>query len=149
MARPTVDPEAVLASRRAEGRLLSWEPVPPDDLAIETGDASGRSRSALEYLHHHWVLPDHADGTVGGGVRGRVVAAVGRLTFRILGPYLHQEREVLGHLVRTVDALQQQCDELAEQQRQLTRYLGERQALAAWLEQAPGTGHGPGPDAAP
>lgn len=84
-----LDPEGVLERLRAEHRVLRWAPLPPEPVRRPTERSQVRNRASLEYLHHHWSLPDRVDPAVtGGGVRGRIIALFGRLTFRVLGPYL-------------------------------------------------------------
>jgi hypothetical protein len=139
------DPVEVLKQLKAEHRVLPWEPLPPDKMrTIDAGQA--RNRAALEYLHHHWTLPDSYDpATAGGGVKGKVIGAVGRLTFRVLGPYLHAERELLSHLVRVNEGLEKRCDELTLRCEQLNQDMVDRQAdeaenqakLALWLSLEP------------
>jgi hypothetical protein len=139
------DPVEVLKQLKAEHRVLPWEPLPPDKMrTIDAGQA--RNRAALEYLHHHWTLPDSYDPAAGGGgVKGKVIGAVGRLTFRVLGPYLHAERELLSHLVRVNEGLEKRCDELTLRCEQLNQDMVDRQAdeaenqakLALWLSLDP------------
>jgi hypothetical protein len=94
-------------------------------------------------------LPDHVSGTeTGGGVRGRIAGLAGRLTFRALGRYLHEERELLAHMVRMNEALARRCDELARAIADRQVADAENQArLAAWLqaEPPPGSRGEPGP----
>ena len=88
----------------------------------EAAPTQVRNRESLEYLHHHWALPDTFDPADGGsGVRGKVVSAFGRLTYRVLGRYLREERELLSHLVRVNEALEQRCDELTSAASSSTR----------------------------
>jgi len=105
-----------------------------------------RSGADLAYLHGHWTLPDTFDpAAAGGGVRGRLVTLIGRMTFRVLGPYLREERELLGHLVRINDALEQRCDALTLRCEQLEQDVVDRQVdeaanlaeLALWLHLDP------------
>jgi hypothetical protein len=139
------DPEAVLEQLKAQHRVLAWEPLPPDKMrTIDAGQA--RNRAALEFLHHHWALPDRFDpAAAGGGVKGKVIGAVGRLTYRVLAPYFHAEREVLSHLVRVNEGLEKRCDELTLRCEQLNQDMVDRQAaeaenqtkLALWLSLEP------------
>ncbi len=137
-----LDPEGVLERLRAEHRVLRWAPLPPEPVRRPTERSQVRNRASLEYLHHHWSLPDRVDPAVtGGGVRGRIIALFGRLTFRVLGPYLREERELFAHLVRVSDSLEQRCDELTLRCEQLNQDLVDRQTaeaenlaeLALWL----------------
>ncbi len=61
--------------------------------------------------------------------------------FRALARYLHEERELLGHLVRMNDALARRCDELARTVADRQVADAENQAhLAAWLQAKLSTG---------
>jgi hypothetical protein len=68
--------------------------------------------------------------------------AAARVVFRVLGPYLREERELLGHLVRLNDALVKQCNQLVERCQELADRAVDRQLaeaanltdLAAWLD---------------
>jgi len=81
----------------------------------------------------------------GGGPKAKVVGLFGRLTYRVLGPYLHEERELLSHLVRVNEALEKRCDELVLRCEQLNQDMVDRQAaeaenqakLALWLNLDP------------
>ena len=142
MAQSDLDPEAILERLRAKQHILQWQPLPPN---LKRGSQAGeqsRNRGSLEYLHHNWTLPDHFDRTsAGGGFRGRVIGLFGRLTYRVLGPYFRQERELLAHVVRVNDALEQRCDELTMRCQQLNQDFLDRQVaesqnlveLALWL----------------
>jgi hypothetical protein len=141
-----LDPEEFLERLKAEHRVLRWEPLPPDQVRRDTGKQQVRNREDLEYLHRHWALPDTFDpADAGGGVRGRVVGLVGRLVFRVLGRYLREERELISHLVRVNEALEQRCDELTVRCEQLNQDMISRQIveasnqakLAAWLHLEP------------
>jgi hypothetical protein len=146
VGEPALDPEAFLERLKADHRILRWEPLPPDQVSPVRESDQIRSKSSLEYLHRHWVLPDAFDPAVaGGGVRGKVVSIVGRLTYRVLGPYLLAERDLLAHVVQVNEALEQRCDELTLRYEQLSREMINRQAaeaanqakLAAWLHLDP------------
>ncbi len=137
-----LDPEALLERLRAEHRVLRWAPLPPEEMRRPTERSQSRSRTSLEYLHGHWSLPDGIDPAItGSGLKGRIIALFGRLTFRVLGPYLREERELLSHLVRVSDSLEKRCDELTLRCEQLNQDLVDRQAaeaenlteLALWL----------------
>jgi hypothetical protein len=139
---PVIDPEQFLEQLKAEHKVLLWEPLPPDRSREVRANPDLHNRESLEYLHHHWALPDAMDpADAGGGLRGKVIGAFGRLTFRVLGRYLHQERDVLAHLVRVNEALEQRCDELTVRCQQLHEEMVDRQTaeaanqakLAAWL----------------
>jgi hypothetical protein len=140
------DPEKVLEQLRAEHKVLAWEPLPPAKMRQYADGSQVRNRAALEYLHHHWALPDTFDqGAAGGGAKGKVVGLFGRLTYRVLGPYMREERELLSHVVRVSEALEQRCDELILRCEQLNQDMVDRQAaeaenqakLALWLNLEP------------
>jgi hypothetical protein len=64
-----------------------------------------------------------------------LTSLVGRIAFRVLGPYLKEERELVSRLVQTCNALAERCDEM-------TREIEDRQVkeaesgarLVAWLD---------------
>jgi hypothetical protein len=157
--QPEFDPEAVLQRLKAEHRVLPWEPLPPDKMRQTTDTTGARNRAALEYLHHHWTLPDAVDPEVtGGGPRGRLIGLFGRLTYRVLSPYLREERALLSHMVRVNEGLEKRCDELTLRCEQLNQDMIDRQAaeaenqakLALWLSLDPpaaanGARNGAGP----
>jgi hypothetical protein len=145
------DPEQVLSRLKAEHRTLSWEPLPPEKMRRTTDAGQARNRAALEYLHHHWALPDTFDlDAAGGGFRARIVGLFGRLTYRVLGPYLREERALLSHMVRVNEGLEKRCDELTLRCQQLNQDMIDRQAaeaenqakLALWLSLDPPAGAG-------
>jgi hypothetical protein len=77
-----------------------------------------------------------------------VVRLLGRLTFRVLHPYLTSERELIANMVRLQDALAKRCDELAEHlARRQVEEAANQARLAAWLEShlPPGSDLGPVP----
>ncbi len=140
------DPEEVLERLKAEHRLLPWEPLAPDKMRKIIDGNQARNRAALEYLHHHWTLPDSVDpAATGGGPRGKLVGLFGRLTFRVLGPYLREERALLSHLVQVNEGLEKRCDDLTLRCEQLNQDMVDRQAaeaenqakLALWLSLEP------------
>lgn len=147
MASTPRDPAELLAQVKAERQRLGWEPLAPERRQRFTADELPRTKEALDYLHRHWVLPDGSATGVGGGARGMLVRAAGRVVFRVLGPYLREERELLGHLVRLNDALVKQCDQLAERCQELADRAVDRQLaeaanltdLAVWLDATLGT----------
>jgi hypothetical protein len=143
--QPELDPVEVLEQLRAEHRALVWEPLPPDKMRRNTDTSQVRNRASLEYLHHHWALPDSFDPSeAGSGLRGRVLGLFAKLTYRVLGTYLREERELLSHVVRVNEALEQRCDHLVLRCEQLNQDLVDRQAdeaenqakLALWLSLA-------------
>ncbi len=159
MGEQALDPKDLLDRLRGEHQVLQWTPVPPDEMRPPTGP--GRpDRSSLEYLHRHWALPEEYDPSAGGrGLRARLVALFGRLTFRVLRTYLQDERLLLSHVVRTNEALAQRCEELSVRLDQLSKDMIDRQVaeaenqtrLALWLHLAPpaaATGPGPRPSTA-
>jgi hypothetical protein len=156
VAKPTIDPEEFLAQLRSEHRVLQWEPLAPQSVRPLGTQDQVRSAHLLEYLHHHWVLPDSFDASgTGRGIRGRLVRMFGRLTYSVLQPYLHAERDLLAHVVQVNDALERRCDELTLRCQQLNQDLVDRQVaearnqtkLAVWLDlDPPSTGTDPRDD---
>jgi hypothetical protein len=150
---PTVDPEQLLERLREEHNTLRWGPLPPGQLRVIEEDSQSRNRRSLEYLHRHWALPDKFDpASSGAGLRGKIIGVFGRLTFRVLGPYLREERELLAHLVQANQALEQRCDNLTVRCEELSQDMIDRQAaeaenqakLAVWLHlEAPEDGGSP------
>jgi hypothetical protein len=149
VGQSALDPEEFLRQLRAQKQTLHWEPLPAQEPRPAVGTEQRRSRESLDYLHANWALPDSFDAaTVGGGTRGRVLGLFGRLTFRVLGPYLRRERELLSHLVQVNQALESRCDALTVRVEQMAEDDFRRQAaeaanlttLALWLHlDAPGT----------
>ncbi len=148
MEQPAIDPEEFLRRLKDEHRTLQWEPLPPE--VIRTSEVSqARNRASLEYLHSHWVLPESFDpDDAGRGIRGRMLSLFARLTFQVLVRYLHDERQLLSHMVRVNQALEQRCDALTLQLQQLNQDMIDRQVaeaanqakLALWLHlEPPGT----------
>ena len=131
-----VDPRELLERLHADKRALVWEPLSPAPNLATWRQRPMRDEAALEYLHRHWALPDQPDASVaGGGVKGRVVALFARLAYRVLGPYLREERELLAHVVRITDALARRCDELTQALTDRQTADAENDArLAAWLQ---------------
>ncbi|MHB1712278.1 MAG: hypothetical protein ACYCV7_12890 [Acidimicrobiales bacterium] len=142
MGQSGLDPKEFLEALREEHRLLRWEPLAPSQPRSSSGGEQSRSGTSLDYLHQHWTLPDtfHSEDA-GVGPRSRMVALFGKLTFRVLGRYLREEREVLGHVVRISEALERRCDALTLRIRELDEEIRLRQVaesenqarLAAWL----------------
>jgi len=90
------------------------------------------------------MLPDRPDpAETGGGIKGRFIHLFGRLTFRVLAPYLRQERELIARMVRTNDALARRHDDLTEalMKRQVAEAENDAK-LAAWLYRAIPDGRG-------
>jgi hypothetical protein len=146
---PALDPQEFLEHLKSQHRVFYWEPLPPDDPRRFVGSERTRVRGSLEYLHRHWALPDTFDPhDAGTGVRGKLVGLFGRLTYRVLGRYLREERDLLAHLVRVNEALEQRCDELSLCCQQLGDDMLLRQAaeasnqakLALWLHLEPPPG---------
>jgi hypothetical protein len=147
---PAIDPTEFLEQLKEEHQLLQWEPLPPPPPNQSIGVEQDRNRASLEYLHHHWQLP-HAYGPVdtGGGAKGKAVGLFGRLTFRVLGRYLREERDLLSHVVQVSEALERRCDQLTLLIQQMHTEVLNRQVaeaknqavLAVWLHSRL-----PGPD---
>jgi hypothetical protein len=141
-----LNPEEVLERLKAEHLVLQWAPLPPTEMRRTTGTNQTRNRASLEYLHHHWTLPDTFDpAESGSGIRGRIITLFGRLTYRVLGTYFREERTLLSNMVRVNEALEQRCDELTLRCEQLNQDMVDRQAaeaknqakLALWLHLEP------------
>ncbi len=146
MGQPPIDPEELLKRLKEEHQVLQWEPLPPSTMAQQPVGESVRNRTSLDYLHHNWALPDAFDPADGGaGPRGRLVALWGRLTFRVLRRYLREERDLIAHMVRVNEGLEQRCDELSLRVQQLRQEMVDRQVadaknmtkLALWLHLDP------------
>lgn len=146
MGTPALDPEEFLEALKSGHQVLHWEPLPPADVRRTAEGDQARNRASLEYLHRNWVLTDSFDpADAGSGLRGRLVGLFGRLTFRVLGRYMAEERELLAHMVRVSDALEQRCDELTLRCQQLNQDMVDRQVaearnqarLAVWLHLDP------------
>ncbi len=142
MGKPGLDPNEFLERLKAEHQVLRWEPLPPSQPRPSSGGEQSRSGGSLDYLHKHWALPDsfHPEDA-GGGPKGRLVSLFGRLTYRVLGRYFREERELLGHVVRISEALERRCDALTLRVAELNLEMVRRQVaeaenqaiLAAWL----------------
>jgi hypothetical protein len=132
VGEPALDTEELLERLRKEHLVLRWEPLPPDPARpTGTGDQV-RSPDSLAFINANWQLPDRFDpATAGGGIRGRIVALFGRLTYRVLAPYLKSERDFLSHVVRINNALEFRCDELTLRCQQLNQDMLNRQAAEA------------------
>ncbi len=137
-----VDPTEFLERLKADHQLLRWEPLPPPASGRSLGVEQERNRASLEFLHHHWQLPDtYAPEDGGAGLKGKVLGLFGRLTFRVLGRYLRQERDLVSHLVQVSEALERRCDQLTMLIQQLDTEVLDRQVaearnqavLAVWL----------------
>lgn len=166
MKESEIDPREFLERLKTEHQVLQWEPLEPASERLYRENEQARSGAALEYLHHNWVLPDRFDSSASGtGARGRVVSVFGHLVFRVLGPYLRAERDLLSHVVQVSDSLERRCDELTLRCQQLNQDLIDRQVaeaknlaeLALWLHLDPPAsarrgdpdGRPAGPDAEP
>jgi hypothetical protein len=142
VGKPGLDPNEFLDRLKAEHQVLRWEPLPPNKYSSSSGGEQSRSGGSLDYLHKHWALPDsfHPEDA-GGGPKGRLVSLFGRLTYRVLGRYFREERELLGHFVRISEALERRCDALTLRVNEMNLEMIKRQVaeaenqaiLAAWL----------------
>ena len=140
MGQPALDPQDFLKHLKSENQVLHWEPLPPTDRNKAVPREQIRTRDSLEYLHQHWTLPDAFDNDA-GGIRGKLIGIFGKLAFHVLGRYLREERELLGHIVRTSEALDRRCDELTMRYEELAEQVVNREVaeaanqarLAAWL----------------
>ena len=110
---PAINPTEFLEQLKEEHQVLQWEPLPPPPPNRPFGVEQPRNRASLEYLHHHWQLPDSYVPEGGGsGAKGKAIGLFGRLTFRVLGRYLREERDLLSHVVQVSEALERRCDQL-------------------------------------
>jgi hypothetical protein len=147
MGQGTINPEELLERLKKEQAGLRWAPLPPSDGLAEWRKWPVRSELSLDYLHRHWVLPDQFDpSTAGTGIKAKIIHLFGRLVFRVLGPYMRLERELLSHMVRMNDSLARRCDEITlEITRRETEQAKNEARLAAWLHEALRSGgDGPG-----
>ncbi len=142
MGKPGLDPKEFLERLKEEHQVLRWEPLPPNKLSPASGGEQSRSGGSLDYLHKHWALPDSfPPEDAGRGPKGRLVSLFGRLTYRVLGRYFREERELLGHVVRISEALERRCDALTLRVQEMNLEILRRQVaeaenqaiLAAWL----------------
>jgi hypothetical protein len=140
-----LDARELIERVRAESRASRWMPLPPSD--VPAARSPVREDESLHYLHRHWRLPDRPDpADAADGFKGRVIHLFGRLTFRVLTPYLRQERELIARMVRMDDALARRYDELAEAVAQRQSAEAENDAkLAAFLyRELPNSSQDPG-----
>jgi hypothetical protein len=142
VGKPGLDPKEFLQRLKEEHQVLRWEPLPPAQPNPSSGGEQSRSGGSLDYLHKHWALPDSFQAEdAGGGVKGRLVGLFARLTYRVLGRYFREERELLGHVVRISEALERRCDALTLRVQEMNLEMVRRQVaeaenqalLAAWL----------------
>ncbi len=150
MGQPALDPEDILRRLQEEHQVLAWEPLPPEVRNLPSDTNPNRTREVLEYLHANWAdLPHEFEpAEAGGGFKGRLVGLFGRLTYRVLAPYLRKERDLLAHVVQVNEALERRCDDLAERIEVLNSARLRRQAdearnltkLALWLHLDPPAG---------
>jgi hypothetical protein len=142
VGKPGLDPKEFLERLKEDHQVLRWEPLPPAQPNPSSGGEQSRSGGSLDYLHKHWALPDSFQAAdAGGGVKGRLVGLFGRLTYRVLGRYFREERELLGHVVRISEALERRCDALTLRVQEMNLEMVRRQVaeaenqalLAAWL----------------
>jgi hypothetical protein len=142
---PAIDPLAFLERLKRDHQVLRWEPLLPPEGNRPFGVGQVRSRASLEFLHQHWQLPDSYTPEGGGGMKGKVVALFGRMTYRVLGRYLREERDLLAHMVRVSEALERRCDQLTMTMHEMHATMVDRQvaeaknqaALAVWLHAEP------------
>ncbi len=110
----------------------AWSSLPVFPPLPRMGDATRLHQHAgLAYAHAHWALPDHyvADPSRVHGWRRlarRAKRAAASVVFRALRRYLHEERELLGHLVRLNDAMAARCDALSDAYDRLAEELDDR-----------------------
>jgi hypothetical protein len=132
MGKPALDTEELLERLRTEHMLLWWEPLPPDTVKSEKRTDQARSPESLSYVNANWQLPDHFEPDPSRrGLKGRIVAAIGRISYSVLRPYFKAERDFLSHVVRINNALEARCDELTLRCDQLSHDMLARQAAEA------------------
>jgi hypothetical protein len=149
VGRAARDPNELLEQLQADHQVLRWGPLPPPERSHHGADTLAPDTSSLDYLHQHWAFADSYQATIPStGLRGKAEALVGRLTYKVLGPYLRQEREFLAHAVQVIDGLDQRCTQLELRNRELAEAMLDRQVaeaenqakLAVWLHVNPPTG---------
>lgn len=144
MGPTPIDPEELLQRIRGEHRTLRWQPLAPDPVRPGSDGEQIRSEESLTYLHRNWMLPDTYEEPGRAGLRSKASARMGSFVYRVLGPYLRAERELLAHMVRVNDAQEKRCDELTNRIQELRHQVADRQVaearnqaeLAVWLHQA-------------
>ena len=108
MGQRQIDPEELLERLKEEHQVLQWEPLHPSMMVEPPAGESVRNRTSLEYLHRNWALPDTFDSAeAGAGPRGRLLALWGKMTYVVLRKYLHEERDLIAHMVRVNEGLEQ------------------------------------------
>lgn len=139
MEPQNVDPREFLEVVRADREGVVWAPLDP--VEQQEGGLGARrvaEDESLEYLHKHWVLPHAPDAAMRRGLVGRVLRLFAKLTFRVLQPYLLEERELLSNMVRVHDETAKRVDEIVDDlyRRRIleAKNLAE---LAAWLHAGP------------
>jgi hypothetical protein len=146
VGQAALDPRQVLERLRADHQALRWGPLPPEEPRGTGGDRAPLDRSSLDYLHQNWALADASAPTApDSGFRGWASTLFGRLTYRVLGPYLRREQEFLAQAVQVIDDLDRRCNELAQRCQELSDAVIDRQVaeaenqakLALWLHLDP------------
>jgi len=131
MGSPAIDPEDIVRHITTTYRRLDWTPLDPDVARLASEDPE-HDRGPIEFLHANWAPADTFDpGVAGRGLRARAVAAFGRLTFRVLGPYFRHQREVVSRQVQAIAELERRCDSLVRRQDQLEQAAIARQVAEA------------------
>ena len=139
MSEHPVDSRELLQRIAARKGNEEWTPLPPDDLTDSLPPM--QTDAVVTALHDRWILPDRlSPGDAGRGWKRTILTPVGRLVFRVLAPYLRAERELLGQLVRSNDALARRCDELAARGRQARSPRGGEPAPPRGRPAPPGPG---------
>lgn len=146
MSDHALDARELLSRVESERGSERWTPAPPEDLTALLSPM--QADHELQALHERWALPDRlASAQAGSGWKRLLLRPFGRLVFRVLGPYLGAERELLAQLVRTLDALARRCDELTEAMARRQAVEAESQArLAAALDDLGGAAPAGAPD---
>lgn len=134
-----IHPAELLERLHEAKRRLLWEPMASVPLLDDIRRRPVRAEDALAYLHAHWALPDVPAPPPGRGPRRLLLRILGRLSFRVLRPYLEAERALLANVVQTAELLAIRCDDLAGVLVEFQARHGQHDAeLAAWLDEVAG-----------
>jgi hypothetical protein len=116
---------------------LRWAPLAPSDTLEDMGQHPVRAEDALAYLHAHRMLPSVDQTETGGGIRGRLLKRLAYRTQRVMGPRMHQEQDLLLHLIHMTETLASRCDDLTNAlAAQQVQEAASQARLAGWLDAA-------------
>jgi hypothetical protein len=134
MEGPRLDPREFLDTLRQDNEDLRWAPLDPNDEPDRPIPRPLTDSESLAYLHHNWRLADRSGADLPPGLRGRLLRLFGRMTYRVLAPYLREERELDANMVRVHDETARRIDELTAELRRRRVAEAENMAeLSAWL----------------